>query len=435
MSSHPLVSICLPTYNAEAYLEVSLESVLAQTYENFEVIVVDDASTDTTCEILRKYADQDPRVKVTHNKKRKGLFENYNAALELAQGQFIKPFAQDDLLHPQFLEKTLAAFEANPSVVLVSTERGLIDGLGQTIRAVDVPKGSSIFPDQKSVPGFEVMRNCLFPVINYIGEPVCVMFKSQALGASFDAGFFHLGDIEYWLRILQEGDFLYFHQELALFRCHGASSTAANAKALMNGADLMRMGRKFAFIINELGRSEKEFISESLEAFSSYVRILSQSSPDMLDYIRDRQGLDEFFHSKHGLKNDNTEAALNLAFEYRELAYHALNMLAGSVQSVDWTHKTYRAFHENAETINELEAKLRTLLESKSWMMTRPLREIKSMVASDSLSCGKEFHLDMNGDFLLQQQEYIQYLERLCKGIKQSRSWKVAAPIRMLEKI
>ncbi len=130
VSSGPKVSVCLPVYNGSNYLALAIESVLAQTFSDFELLIANDCSTDDTQKIIEKYASTDARIKHWINGKNLKLFGNYNACIEKAAGQYIKLFAHDDLLHPRMLEKMVAVLDKNEDVSLVTTARGWIDGDG-----------------------------------------------------------------------------------------------------------------------------------------------------------------------------------------------------------------------------------------------------------------------------------------------------------------
>src|SRR5688572_1854444 len=101
------VSICMPTYNGARYLRSAIESALSQTYPNFELLVVDDGSTDDTLTIAREFARLDSRIKVHQNTKRLGLAGNWNRSIDLAAGEWIKFLFQDDLLHSECVELML----------------------------------------------------------------------------------------------------------------------------------------------------------------------------------------------------------------------------------------------------------------------------------------------------------------------------------------
>lgn len=115
-SSVPTVAIGLPVYNGEAYIEQALRSLLAQTYNDFEVIVCDNASTDRTAEICRAIAEQDPRVRYIRNRENVGLAANWNKAFEFSRSPFFKWHAYDDLCAPTFLEECMDQFRRDPGI-------------------------------------------------------------------------------------------------------------------------------------------------------------------------------------------------------------------------------------------------------------------------------------------------------------------------------
>src|SRR5437762_1331063 len=108
-----LVSVCLPSYNSGGYLEAAVKSVLEQTYGNWELIVVDDCSTDNTQEIITSIISRfnDPRIRFFNNPVRLGMVANWNRVVELANGQFIKVLGQDDILKSDCLAVQVAAMQ------------------------------------------------------------------------------------------------------------------------------------------------------------------------------------------------------------------------------------------------------------------------------------------------------------------------------------
>ncbi len=111
----PLVSVLMTAYNREQYIAEAIESVLASTYKNFELIIVDDCSTDNTVAISRKYEAQDERISVYVNEKNLGQFPNRNKASEYANGKYIYYADSDDSLMPDGLQRLVDAMERNPS--------------------------------------------------------------------------------------------------------------------------------------------------------------------------------------------------------------------------------------------------------------------------------------------------------------------------------
>ncbi len=129
--SVPLVSIGLPVYNGERYLEAAVDSLLAQTFTDFELIISDNASTDRTEAIGRAYAARDPRVRYFRNEHNIGAGPNYNRVFALAAGRYFKWAAHDDVCAPDFLARCVAALDADPAVVLAYPRTTHIDEQGQ----------------------------------------------------------------------------------------------------------------------------------------------------------------------------------------------------------------------------------------------------------------------------------------------------------------
>jgi glycosyltransferase involved in cell wall biosynthesis len=129
----PRVSIGLPVFNGEKYLEETLDSILAQTYLDFELIISDNASTDCTQQICRDYASKDIRIRYHRNEKNLGASQNFNLVFKMSSGEYFKWAAYDDLLAPDFLFKCVNVLDNDPSIVLCASETGCIDEQGANI--------------------------------------------------------------------------------------------------------------------------------------------------------------------------------------------------------------------------------------------------------------------------------------------------------------
>ncbi|MFP3867923.1 MAG: glycosyltransferase family 2 protein [Desulfobacteraceae bacterium] len=121
MSSKPRVSIGLPVYNGERFLKQNIESILAQTFEDFELIISDNASTDRTEEICRQYAAQDGRIRYYRNAKNLGAAQNFNRVFELSSGEFFKWMPADSALEPEFLARCVSLLDNEPDIILAWT--------------------------------------------------------------------------------------------------------------------------------------------------------------------------------------------------------------------------------------------------------------------------------------------------------------------------
>jgi len=135
-SKNPLVSLAIPVYNGEAYLVDAITSCLAQDYDNFELIISDNASTDGTERICREFATKDARVKYFRNEKNLGAGRNYNLAFHHSSGKYMKWCAADDRISPNFVSACVAVLEKNHDVILAYGTTISIDTAGREIPLV-----------------------------------------------------------------------------------------------------------------------------------------------------------------------------------------------------------------------------------------------------------------------------------------------------------
>jgi len=132
-NQNPRVSIGLPVYNGEQFLRESIDSILAQSYTDFELVISDNASTDATAEICQNYVKSDPRVKYFRNPENIGGFRNHNRVVELSSGEFFMWASHDDRRAPDFVTKCLAILDSHPEVVLCYTKITNIDEDDRTL--------------------------------------------------------------------------------------------------------------------------------------------------------------------------------------------------------------------------------------------------------------------------------------------------------------
>lgn len=129
----PRVSIGLPVYNGVPFVENAISSILSQSFEDFELIICDNASTDTTEEVCRRFAEQDQRVRYVRNERNMGAAWNFNHAFALARGEFFKWAAADDTFEPEFLARSVEVLDRDPGIVLVYSRTAHIDSAGKTL--------------------------------------------------------------------------------------------------------------------------------------------------------------------------------------------------------------------------------------------------------------------------------------------------------------
>jgi glycosyltransferase involved in cell wall biosynthesis len=165
----PLVTIGMPVFNGESYLERSIDAILAQTYQNFELVISDNASTDRTESICRAYAAKNPEIKYFRNEVNIGGFANHNKLIELGSGDYLMLTGHDDLRHPEQISRCLQVLEENPQYVMsyVATtyigENDEVLDIKETPLELDSPKVETRFReifrrDHKIEPIYGLIR-------------------------------------------------------------------------------------------------------------------------------------------------------------------------------------------------------------------------------------------------------------------------------------
>lgn len=143
---NPTVSVIMPTYNRADVLSGAIESILNQSFKDFEFIIIDDGSTDNTAEIIQKYAEKDPRIVFLKNEKNSGIVYGLNRGLEKARGKYIARMDDDDISFFGRLERQVRAMEEHPEITLFGTKLGVISYLNAPI-----PHSSPEIEDPKRI--------------------------------------------------------------------------------------------------------------------------------------------------------------------------------------------------------------------------------------------------------------------------------------------
>jgi glycosyltransferase involved in cell wall biosynthesis len=210
--SQPLVSIVTPAFNEEEHLSECLESVLGQTYSNWECTIANNCSTDGTLAIAQKYAASDPRIRIFTNDTLIPALANFNSALRqiIPTSKYCKMVMADDWMFPECLERMVAVMEEHPSIGIVGAY-----GLdGQSVLYAGLPYPSHF------VPGREICRQRLLGGPYIFGSPTSVLFRSD-LVRSHDPFYNELNvqaDSEACFELLKESDFGFVHQVLTFSR-------------------------------------------------------------------------------------------------------------------------------------------------------------------------------------------------------------------------
>jgi len=266
-SSLPFVSILTPVYNGEQYLEECVESVLAQTFPNWEYIIVNNCSTDRSLSIAEHYARKDPRVRVLTNSSFVGVIENHNIAFRLIspQSKYCKVVSADDLIAAECLWKMIALAETHPTIAMV----GSYQQSGETVRW----KGLSV--DTHVISGREICRSTLLDNLDVFGTPTSVLYRSDLIRKNnpfFPHPLPH-ADTSACYKYLQGYDFGFVHEILSIERVHDQQvSATVNRVGAGNAATL-----EFFLTYGPVYLSEVEFAGGKRKLLQGYYRWLGGS--------------------------------------------------------------------------------------------------------------------------------------------------------------
>src|SRR6266481_9838337 len=243
-SQQPLVSVITPVYNGEEFLPECIESVLAQTYQNWDYTIVNNRSTDRTLEIAKSYAAKDSRIRVHDNCDFLPIIQNHNHAISQIspQSKYCKVVLADDWLFPECIMKMVSLAERNPSVGLVGAYGLYGDGVRIMWRGVPFPRSV--------VSGREACRIRLLQGLYPFGSPTATLIRSDFIRKQhdfYDEGNLH-ADSTACFRILQEADFGFLHQVLTFTRSqdesHATFTERMNSIHLSYLTELIQFGPK-----------------------------------------------------------------------------------------------------------------------------------------------------------------------------------------------
>ncbi|HEY9682037.1 MAG TPA: glycosyltransferase [Oculatellaceae cyanobacterium] len=345
-----LVSVCLPVFNGAKFLPEAIKSVLAQSHREFELLIADDGSSDGSWEIINSLAASDQRIKVWRNHERLGLFGNYNRTIGSATGEYIKPFAQDDILNPNALESMVRALRENETASLVASGRNVLSESSGDLYGFGVGENGSNKKEEAADkfqspveitgesneghyaplsrglnPGKLVVLKCLAQYRNLVGEPVTVMYRARHKEEQFSRDYRSLGDLELWLRLLSFGDLYYIPEPLVHFRQHEGSRTSELLADIDWVLDFPRLSREYLADLSRLGIDRTSYCVRFLELAAPLVEKYASTDSDYIN----------------GLP------------PYKELAYYMLMRLPSALNG---------------------EANYKSVLKSTSWRVTKPLR-------------------------------------------------------------
>jgi GT2 family glycosyltransferase len=220
-AASPLVSILIPAHNAAQFVRETLDSVLAQTYKNLQIILLDDASSDSTAEIATEYADQ---VSYVRQQRNLGIYDNANVGIQLARGDLIAIYHADDIYLPTIVEAEVAYFEAHPEVGAVFCAHILADAKGREYGRMELPaevRGGKLLD-------YRLVLNTMLAYKNRFLVCPSAMVRASVyrdVGLYCQERYRNTADLEMWLRIARHYPIAILESHLLKYRhFHGSSA-------------------------------------------------------------------------------------------------------------------------------------------------------------------------------------------------------------------
>jgi glycosyltransferase involved in cell wall biosynthesis len=209
----PIVSVNMSVHNADAYLDVSVSSILAQTFADFEFIIIDDGSTDSSAAILADFAKRDPRVRI-ETRSNKGLTKSLNEAIQMSQGELIARMDADDVAKPDRLRIQGEFMRAHPDVVLLGGGYELIDSAGRLLTKI-IPPGDDATLQEHALSGRTP-----------ICHPLAMMRRDAVINVGgYDDSMVVAQDLDLWLKLGEVGKLACVPEILLQYRQHPDSAS------------------------------------------------------------------------------------------------------------------------------------------------------------------------------------------------------------------
>lgn len=203
----PKITVLMPIFNGGSHLKTAIESILNQTYSNFEILAINDCSTDNTEETILAF--KDPRIVYLKNEKNLGLIKTLNLGLELSRGEFIARMDQDDIANPKRFEKQIAILQQNPTIGVCGTWFTLF-GDNTTIKTVEHPE------DPETIK-IELLSYCT------LGHPTVMIRRAVIENIQYDEDYPAAEDYELWTRLSRTTKLYNIQESLLQYRIHNSN--------------------------------------------------------------------------------------------------------------------------------------------------------------------------------------------------------------------
>lgn len=297
----PKVTVLMPVYNAGGFLAEAIESILNQTFRDFELLIIDDGSTDRSLGTIKKYTKQDKRVKVVSHGENKGLVATLNEGIGLAEGKYIARQDQDDISAKSRLKKQVEYLDNNPSIGLLGTNYDVIDNRGKTVATTDV------FTSPEDIKLAEVFSNQL-------GHGTIIARRRLLRTFPYDEDFKNAEDYDLWARLSHHTKIANLSKPLYKWRLHETGMTNTKTAAMQSQVHRIR-NREFRYFLSH---------KSDFKIFSFHPRSM-------------RGGTRSYLEKKSSVFRD-----MALMYCYTGLRRKAVPALLLALLYAPWNKKTYR---------------------------------------------------------------------------------------------
>mgnify|MGYP003687353709 CR=1 FL=1 len=212
-----LVSVIMPAFNAEKYIVESINSIINQTYKEWELIIINDGSSDKTASIIKEFSTKDSRIISLENEENKGLVYTRNRGLKEAKGTFIANLDSDDIAYPERLEKQVEFMVENPQVVLLGTACETIDS-----------KGNQIGIEKRAIPKEHLKSLLVFS--NYFINSSIILRKALVQNCFYQEDFAPAEDYQFFTQIMDNGEIVNLPEVLVKYRIHDQNISVLKKK-------------------------------------------------------------------------------------------------------------------------------------------------------------------------------------------------------------
>lgn len=303
MYTNPTVSVLVPTYNRSGFLKLAIESILRQDYDDYEIIITDNCSTDNTAEVVDGFKDN--RIKYYKSLVNVGATRNYNRALQMATGKYIAVFSDDDVMLPGNLAVKVQVLDQNTAVGLVQSNTREIDAQGNVINEKHSQGWNSRIWSELTGNPFMLGKRAheiLYNEWNFVSMPTVMMRKSilDNNKIEFNNQLTYIPDWDMWMKLAQYGDFYFIEEPLIQIRTHGN-----NESSLLTGQILLQervISKLCQLQPNELVGDFDEIFSQILTSVHTQYLFLADTLPTRLDLLRVRVRRMIPYSFKQGLK-------------------------------------------------------------------------------------------------------------------------------------